>query len=64
MKPVKGEPWPGERADISACCLNYGEDNPRLLVFGGLDKDRNVLRDMWILDVNGGKWTEVRKKSL
>ena len=61
VKLVQGEPWPLERADISSCCLNYGDDHPRLVVFGGLDKDATkVLTDMWILDVDGGKWTEVR----
>ena len=59
MEPLPGVPQPVERYYHGACCLNYGEDNPKLLISGGL-KDTNVLGDMWILDVNSGKWTEVR----
>ena len=59
MEPVEGEPWPVERSDHAACCLNYGGDHPQLLVYGGLDDKNSVLRDMWVLDVDTGKWTEV-----
>ncbi len=59
MEPVEGEPWPVGRSGHAACCLNYGEDHPQLLVHGGLYDNSTVLRDMWILDVNTGKWTEV-----
>ena len=45
----------------AACCLNYGDDNPQLLVTGGLDNDRNTLKDAWILDVLSGKWKKVRE---
>lgn len=47
------------RADHSACCLNYGEEHPQLLIFGGLDSTSETLRDMWILDIDAGKWTEM-----
>ena len=60
MEPAQGDQWPEARAGHSACCLNYGEDHPLFLVSGGLDKDRKVLGNMWILDVDSGKWTEVR----
>ena len=60
MEPVQGEPWPVERADHAACCLNYGETHPQLLVSGGLAKDGKTLGDMWILDVDSGKWKKVR----
>ena len=60
MEPAQGDQWPEARSNHSACALNYGEDCPTLLVSGGLDKDRKVLGDMWILDVDSGKWTEVR----
>ena len=61
MEPVEGEPWPESRPNHAACCLNYGDDHPQLLVFGGLDKDRSVRADMWILDIDGGKWRKVWK---
>ncbi|XP_064393440.1 uncharacterized protein LOC135340941 isoform X2 [Halichondria panicea] len=54
-----GEPWPVVRDSHAACCLNYGQDHPQLLVYGGLDNGYNVLGDMWILDVDTVKWTEV-----
>ena len=59
MEPVEGEPWPVGRSHHAACCLNYGEDHPQLLVHGGVDSN-SVLGDMWTLDVNTGKWTEVK----
>ena len=59
MEPLPGVSQPVGRYYHGACCLNYGEDNPKLLISGGL-KDTNVLGDTWILDVNSGKWTEVR----
>ncbi len=59
MKPVQGESWPVGRSLHAACCLNYGQDHPQLLVYGGVDNDVNTLRDMWIIDVDTGKWAEV-----
>ncbi len=59
MGPVEGEPWPVERYGHAACCLNYGQDHPQLLVHGGLRKGFNALGDMLILHVDSGKWTEV-----
>ncbi len=59
MEPVQGGPWPVERYGHAACCLNYGQDHPQLLVHGGLGNDDYVLGDMWILVVDTGKWTEV-----
>ena len=44
----------------AACCLNYGEEHPQLLVSGGVDEDGNTLRDLWVLDVEAGTWKEVR----
>ncbi len=59
MEPVEGEPWPVERWSHAACCLNYGQDHPQLLVHGGVDNDHKKLGDMLILDIDSGKWTEV-----
>ncbi len=59
MESVEGEPWPVEREDHAACCLNYGQDHPQLLVHGGQDSDDKTLGDMLILDIETGKWTEV-----
>ena len=58
MRPV-GAPWPAGRDSHAACCLNYGQDDPQVLVTGGVDENLNVLNDMWILDIKSGKWREV-----
>ena len=50
-----------ERELHAACCLNYNDKHPQLLVTGGLDNNENALKDAWILDVNSGKWKEVRE---
>ena len=47
------------RVQHAACCLNYGEEHPQLLVSGGWDKDGNTLSDMWVVDVERGTWKEV-----
>ena len=60
MSPVTGEAWPAGRFSHAACCLNYGEDHPKVLLSGGIGKDLQVLGDMWMLDVESCKWTEVR----
>ncbi len=59
MEPVRGGPWPVERAAHAACCLNYGQDHPQLLVHRGVSNDGNTLGDIWRLDLVTGKWTEV-----
>ena len=60
MEPAQGDQWPEGRVFQAACCVNYGEDHPMVLVSGGVGEGFKVLRDMWILDVDSSKWTEVR----
>ena len=60
MKPAQGVQWPETRSGHSASALNYGEDHPMVLVSGGLGEGVETLKDMWILDVDSGKWIEVR----
>ena len=52
-------PWPVERYAHAACCLNYGEEYPQLLVTAGWSKNETILSDAWILDVNSGSWKTV-----
>ena len=60
---ISGErPWPEARAFHAACCLNYGQQFPQLLVTGGLGKDRKLLGDIWTLDIERGKWRKVTLK--
>ncbi len=58
QRSVKGL-WPVGRSDHAACCIQYGEGRPQLLVTGGLDSDGKTLGDAWLLDVNPGSWKEV-----
>ena len=59
LERLRGAPWPVERAGHAACCLNYGEEHPQLLVTGGVDNNGTTLQDAWILDVKSGRWSEV-----
>ena len=61
MESVPGVPKPVGRSYHAACCLNYGEDHIKVLISGGIDKDLNVLKDMWLMDIKSGRWTEVRR---
>ena len=56
-------PWPEERGYHAACCLNYGQQFPQLLVSGGLDRQGKPLADLWILDIERGNWRKVRQTS-
>ena len=60
LERPRGAPWPVSRDSHAACCLNYGKENPQLLITGGVDKDGNTLQDAWVLDVKSGEWREVR----
>ncbi len=56
-------PCPVGRYFHSAACLDYGGDNPQLVVAGGTGGDvLMVLSDVWILDVNSRRWRKVRIK--
>ena len=55
------EPCPPGRSAHAAVCLGYGESNPQLLVTGGWAKvGERIMNDVWMLDVQSGKWREVR----
>ena len=55
-------PWPEERTSHAACCLNYGQQFPLLLMTGGMDRQNKPLGDAWILDIDRGNWRKVRLK--
>ena len=57
---IQGDSCPVRRLDHAAVCLGYGGDHPKLLVTGGLGEDRIVLSDVWLLDLESGRWREVR----
>ena len=56
----EGQPCPVARDGHAAVCLDYGGDHPQLLVIGGKDAVDKVLSDAWLLDVQSGRWREVR----
>ena len=51
--------WPKERLCHAAACLNYGQQYPQLLVFGGRNRQNEPLADAWILDIESGSWRKV-----
>ena len=57
-KPTSAK-WPKERSDHAACCLNYGQEYPQVLINGGVDDDLETLGDSWLLNVALGTWKEV-----
>ena len=36
LEKTEGAPWPVGRDSHAACCLNFGEDDPQLLITGGV----------------------------
>ena len=58
---TQGESCPKGRDEHAAVCLGYGGDHPQLLVTGGRGSGfGDVLSDVWLLDVQSGRWREVR----
>ena len=51
-----GGSWPEERSGHAACCLNYGQQYPQLLVTGGRNREDKPLSDAWVLDVERRQW--------
>jgi len=61
LEKPHGAPWPVGRTRHAACCLNFGEDEPILLMTGGVDGNDSTLKDAWLLEVHSGRWREVRE---
>jgi len=61
LEKPHGAPWPVGRSFHAACCLNYGDDEPILLMTAGVDGNDNTLKDAWILEINSRRWREVRE---
>ena len=61
LEKTHGAPWPAARCLHAACCLNYGDEDPLLLMTGGNDNNNNIMKDAWLLEVNSGRWREVRE---
>ena len=51
--------WPAKRCYHSATHLCFSKNHQLLLVIGG-SSGREILSDVWLLDLNTWMWTEVR----
>ena len=59
---VSGPPTLSVRVSHTACCLAgllTGQEHPLLLVVGGLEGS-TTLNDIWLLDVDGRRWKQVK----
>ena len=56
---IQGDSCPVGRMAHAAVSLGYRGDHPQLLVTGGQD-GTTVLSDVWLLDLESGRWREVR----
>ena len=57
MEQPEGAPWPVGRCSHAAACI--GQDDPHLLISGGLDKAYRSLSDVWLYGLGTGRWREV-----
>ena len=47
------------RSGHAAVCIEHGGDRPQLMITGGVDACNIVLNDVWIMDVQSGRWKKV-----
>ena len=57
--PDSGGDSPTTRNLHAAACIEYGGDRPQLVITGGPDAGDKVLNDVWIMDVQSGRWEKV-----
>ena len=43
----------------AAVCIEHGGDRPQLVITGGLNAGGKALNDVWIMDVQSGRWKKV-----
>ena len=43
----------------AAVCMEYGGDRPQLVIIGGVGAGDKVVNDVWIMDVQSGRWKKV-----
>ena len=60
LSKSEDESWPEKRSKHAACCLNYGQQYPQLLVTGGVNTEDKPRADAWILDIERKNWRNVR----
>ena len=47
------------RSSPAAVCIEHGGDRTQLVIIGGLGASNKVLNDVWIMDVQSGRWKKV-----
>ena len=57
--PDSGGDTPTTRTLHAAACIEHGGDRPQLVITGGQDTSNKVLNDVWIMDVQSGRWKKV-----
>ena len=57
--PDSGGDTRTRRTMHAAACIEHGGDRPQLVIIGGLCADDKVLNDVWIMDVQSGRWEKV-----
>ena len=58
---------PPMRATHAACCVAgplTGQEHPLLVMVGGYDEGYRILDDVWLLDIDGRRWKQVKHQSL
>ena len=59
LVPDSGGDSPTVRSSHAAVCIEHGGDGPQLVISGGLDAGDKALNDVWIMDVQSGRWKKV-----
>ena len=57
--PDSGGDTPTVRSLHAAVCIEHGGDRPQLVIIGGIGAGDKVLNDVWIMDVQSGRWKKV-----
>ena len=57
--PDSGGDTPTMRSLHAAACIEHGGDRPQLVISGGVGAGDKVLNDVWIMDVQSGRWKKV-----
>ena len=57
--PDSGGDSPTSRTLHAAACIEHGGYRPQLVITGGRDAGNKVINDVWIMDVQSGRWKKV-----
>ena len=57
--PDSGGESPTARCYHAAVFIGHGGEKPQLVINGGWGAGNKVLNDVWIMDVQSGRWKKV-----